>query len=150
MTRNLFLALVLLAASKALADPPHAAAAAGSLGITFVDGGNTLTASGNEAWLDLDRVGGHSAHLRRRIGVQLVRDDGSTWGSASLIARLDATDGRSNIRIDGRPLPAGVPLLVEAHAAVGRISWHTLEVDVPPSAAEGALSAAITWEVQTP
>jgi len=150
MTRNLFLVLALLAAFEVTAATPHTTAAAGALGITFVDGGNSLTVTGNEAWLDLDRVNGHAAHLKRRVGVRLVRDDGSAWGSASLTARLDATDGRCNIRIDGRPLPAGVPLLVEAHAAVGRITWHTIEFDVPPSAAEGALSAAITWEVETP
>jgi hypothetical protein len=145
------LAIVLWVASPAKAALPRAVAAAGALAITFVEGTGALATSGSDAWLDLDRISGRSGRLRRRVGVRIIRNDGgAAWGSSALTARLDAGDGRCSIRIDGRPLPPGIPLLVEAHAAVGSITWHTIEIDVPPSAPEGALTAAITWEASEP
>jgi hypothetical protein len=52
------------------------------------------------------------------------------------------------VRIDGQPL-SSTPVVVSTRAAVGALSIHTLEIEVPESVAAGPLAASISWEVTT-
>ncbi len=136
---------------RAVAPPSRA------LSIEFVDVPAeqvTLVTAGQDAWLDLNAVNqragsmGESFRVRRRIGFRIVRAGGVSWGTASVTARLDSPDGRSSLRIDGQQL-SGVPVMVNARAAVGAVSVHALEIEVPASVAAGPLAASISWEVTT-
>ena len=128
-----------------------------SLTIVFVesdsDQGSMLPA-GNDAWLDLKsvtRMGASkekSIRMRHRFGVRVVRAGGAAWGTAMITALLDSYDGRASYRLDGRPLTTA-PLVVDAHAAVGTVVFHTLDIDVPVSVPEGPLAASINWQVTT-
>lgn len=135
-----------------------AAPAAGALSIEFVDvpaAGTTLIAAGSDAMIELNTVSqqagsmGKSMRVRRQFGIRILRSGGLSWGTAMVTARLDSPDGRSSLRIDGKPL-AGMPVVVDARAAVGAMTIHTLEIEVPGSVAAGPLAASISWEVTTP
>jgi hypothetical protein len=142
--------LPLYAGRRRSTAPPAAA-----LSIEFVDvpavAGSTLIAAGSDAWVDLSAVSRQagstetSVRVRQQFGVRIVRAGSTSWGTATITARLDAPDGRSSLRIDGRPL-TGTPMVVEARAAVGALTIHTLEIEVPGSAAPGPLAASISWE----
>jgi hypothetical protein len=143
-------ALPLHAAKRRATLPP-----AGVLSIEFVDlpdAETRLTAAGSDAWVDLATVSqqagstGNSVRVRRRFGIRIVRSGGVSWGTATVTARLDAPDGRSSLRIDGQPL-AGAPLVVSTRAAIGAMTVHTLEIEVPHSVPAGPLAASISWEV---
>lgn len=130
---------------------------AGVLSIEFVDvseHGTPLIAAGSDAWVELDTVSqqagsaGNSVRVRRQIGIRILRTGGLPGGTATVTARLDSSDGRSSVRIDGQLL-AGVPALVSSRAAIGAMTIHTLEVDVPDSVAAGPLAVSISWEVTT-
>jgi hypothetical protein len=86
--------------------------------------------------------------VRRQIGIRIVRSDGTAWGTARVEARLESTDGREKVWIDGQPLTT-VPLVVEAHAAVGAVTVHRIEIEVPENVPAGAISASIGWDVTT-
>ena len=154
-TSAIALAMFLLAApfvearKRAVAPLPNH-----SLAIEFVDGAGSsslLSVAGSEAWLDLQKVahaggrGERVTRLRKRVGIKVVRVEGTAPGVATVRARLDSSDGRASYRINGRPL-GRMPLLIDARAPIGSPVFHTLEIDVPVHAAEGALAAAITWE----
>lgn len=143
-------ALPLQANRRRAVAPPEAA-----LTIAFVDApsdGSHLTAAGADAWLDLDTVRKlptsreRNIRIRRRIGVRIDRAGAVAWGTAIVSARLESWDGRAAIRIDGRPLTTA-PLIVNRRAAVGALTFHTIDIEVPESAAEGPLAASIRWEV---
>jgi len=128
-----------------------------SLTISFVEAEasvGSMVPAGNDAWLDLKSVSrmgdstGKVIKTRRRFGVKVVRAGAAAVGTAVISVRLDSWDGRATYRLDGRPLSAA-PLVVDAHAAVGAVAFHTLDVEVPVSVAEGPLAASITWEVTT-
>ncbi|MBV9493858.1 MAG: hypothetical protein JOZ54_06405 [Acidobacteria bacterium] len=128
-----------------------------SLSIAFVEGESgdgSMLPAGNDAWLDLkqvSRMAGSKEKVirkRRRIGVRVVRAGGVAGGTAAISVHLDSWDGRATYRLDGRQLTAA-PLVVDAHAPVGSVTFHTLEIEVPTTVAEGPLTAAITWEVTT-
>jgi hypothetical protein len=134
---------------RATAPPPD-----DSLAIAFIDvdsSDSSMTAAGSEAWLDLKSVThlGATNHrvttLRRRIGIRLVRANGAAFGTATITVRLESWDGRATFRIDGKQL-SSMPVTIDLHAAVGPVTVHTLDIDVPVSAAEGALAASIRWE----
>jgi hypothetical protein len=142
--------LPLYAARRRAAVP-----AAGALSIEFVDvpaAGTPLLAVGSDAWVDLKTVSqqasliGKPARVRRQIAIRIVRAGGVSWGTAMVTARLDSSDGRSSLRIDGKPL-SSTPVVIEARAAVGTMTLHTLEVEVSDSVAAGPLAASISWEV---
>ena len=144
--------LPLYAARRRSAAPTSAA-----LSIEFVDvpaAGTTLTAAGSDAWVDVKTVSqragstGKSAQVRRQFGIRILRAGGVSWGTAMVTARLNSPDGRSSLRIDGQPL-SSTPVVVSARAAVGALSIHTLEIEVPESVAAGPLAASISWEVTT-
>jgi hypothetical protein len=128
-----------------------------ALSIEFVSvqsEGTTLMAGGSDAWVDLANISqkagsnGKSMRIRRQFGIRIRRAGGVTWGSAAVTARLGSPDGRSSVRIDGRPL-AAAPVVVDAHALVGVMTVHTLEIEVADSVTAGPLTAAISWEVTT-
>jgi hypothetical protein len=86
--------------------------------------------------------------VRREFGIRILRAGGISLGTATVTARLDSPDGRSSLRIDGRSL-GSTPLVVLAHAAVGSLTIHSLEIEIPGSASAGPLAASISWEVTT-
>ena len=126
-----------------------------TLSIVFVDApeaGSTLTATGGDAWLDVSDVA-HQAgsrhrdtRVQRRIGIRLVRASGAASGTATITARLDSSDGRTSMRLDGKPLTEA-PIVIDAHAAIGAVAFHTLEILISDAIPPGPIAAAITWEV---
>jgi hypothetical protein len=141
-------ALPMRAERRRAAAPPEE-----TLSIAFVEVGSgdaSLKAAGSEAWLDLNAVthegSARSTKLRRKFGIRIERAGNAAAGTAAIEARLESWDGRATYRLDGRPLTAA-PFVVDAHAAVGAVSLHTLDIEVPVEAAAGALSASIAWEV---
>jgi hypothetical protein len=128
-----------------------------SLTIVFVENDSaqgSMLPAGNDAWLDLKSVARMGAskeksiRIRHRFGVRVVRAGGAAWGTAVITAQLDSYDGRASYRLDGRPLTTAT-LVVDAHAAVGTVVFHTLDVEVPVSVPEGPLAASINWQVTT-
>jgi hypothetical protein len=130
---------------------------AGVLSIEFVDvpeSGTTLIAAGSDALVDLSTISqraglmAKSVRVRKRFGIRILRTGGVSWGTATITATLDSPDGRSSLRIDGKPV-AGMPIVVDPRAAVGVMNIHTLEIEVPDSVAAGPLAASISWEATT-
>jgi hypothetical protein len=143
-------ALPIQAERRRAAAPPEE-----TLSIVFVEAGSSdgsLKAAGSEAWLDLNAVShqgnSRSTTLRRTFGVRIERAGNATAGTAAIVARLESWDGRAAYRLDGLPLTAA-PFVVDAHAAVGTVTVHTLDVEVPIEAAAGPLSASVAWEVSS-
>jgi hypothetical protein len=143
--------LPLYAGRRRAAVPPE-----GLLAIEFVDvaaADTTLIAAGSDALVELNTVSqragsmGTSVRMRRQFGIRIVRS-GLSWGTAIVTARLNSPDGRASVRIDGKPL-AGLPVVIDSRAAVGAMAVHTLEIEVPGSAAPGPLAASISLEVET-
>jgi hypothetical protein len=142
-------ALPMRAQRRRAAAPPEE-----TLSIAFVEvgpgGDASLKAAGSEAWLDLNAVthegSARSTKVRRKFGIRIERAGNAAAGTAAIVARLESWDGRATYRLDGRPLTAA-PFVVDAHAAVGTVSLHTLDIEVPVEAAAGALSASVAWEV---
>jgi hypothetical protein len=125
-----------------------------SVSIAFIDVDSSdasMTAAGSEAWIDLKTVthagvaGERMTRMRRRIGIRLLRANGLALGTATISVRLESWDGRATFRIDGKQL-SSTPLIIAIRAAVGPVTVYTLDIDVPVSAAEGALAASIRWE----
>jgi hypothetical protein len=143
-------ALPIQAERRRAAAPPEE-----TLSIVFVEAGSSdgsLKAAGSEAWLDLNAVShqgnSRSTRLRRTFGIRIERAGNATAGTAAIVARLESWDGRATYRLDGRPLTAA-PFIVDAHAAVGTVTVHTLDIEVPIEAAAGPLSASVAWEVSS-
>lgn len=136
---------------RAVAPPP------GALLLEFVHvsaAEASVMSAGSDAWVDLDTVSQHagstgkSIQVRRTVGIRVLRDGGGAWGTATVTARVNAPDGRSSLRVDGQLL-GSTPVVVNARAAVGALTIHTLEIEVPDSVPQGAISASISWEVTT-
>lgn len=133
-----------------------ATVASDSLSIVFVDAGpdGGFTSAGGDAWLDVKDVartaGNHSrgTRVQRRIGIRVVRTSGAVSGTAAITARLDSSDGRTSMRLDGKALTEAA-LLVDPHAAIGGVTFHTLEIEISDTIAAGPIAAAITWEVNS-
>jgi hypothetical protein len=156
MKRVMTAALVLLVSAlpvtaerRRVVAPPEE-----TLSIVFVEAPSdgSMKAAGSEAWLELNAVthegSARSTKLRRKFGIRIERAGNATAGTAAIVARLESWDGRATYRLDGRPLTAA-PLVVDAHAAVGTVTIHTLDVEIPNEAAAGSLSASVTWEVNS-
>ena len=158
MKRMMTAAIVLLVAAtlpltaqrRRAAAPPEE-----TLSIVFVEAGSSdasLKAAGSEAWLELNAVthegSARSTKLRRKFGIRIERAGNATTGTAAIVARLESWDGRATYRLDGRPLTAA-PFVVEAHAAVGTVTIHTLDIEIPIEAASGSLAASVDWEVNS-
>jgi hypothetical protein len=143
-------ALPVRAERRRAAAPPEE-----TLSIVFVEvgsGDESLKAAGSEAWLELNAVT-HSGNERttrihRRFGIRIERAGNAIAGTAAIVARLEWWDGRATYRLDGRPLSAAA-FLVDGHAAVGAVTVHTLDIEIPIDAAAGPLSASVIWEVSS-
>jgi hypothetical protein len=157
MRRMMAAAMVILvsAALPIQAERRRAAPAEETLSIVFVEAGSSdgsLKAAGSEAWLDLNAVShqgsSRSTRLRRTFGIRIERAGNATAGTAAIVARLESWDGRATYRLDGSPLTAA-PFVVDAHAGVGTVTVHTLDIEIPIEAAAGPLSASVAWEVSS-
>jgi len=154
LTLALLFAMVtpLSAAHRRAAAPPS-----GVLSIEFVDvpsAAAVLFTAGSDAWIDLAAVSqeagatGRSLRRRRQFAIRIVRSGGLSWGTARLTASRDVSDPRCSLRIDGQAL-GNAPLVIDARAPVGTVIVHTLEIEVPESAAPGPLNASISWQATT-
>ena len=94
--------------------------------------------SGADALID---AGATSQGHRRSFGIRL---DGP-GKTATLRASLESLDGRCIVRVDGIELGT-TPKVIAAHAPLGSVTTHTLEIVVPPSVPEGAFAASVRWE----
>jgi hypothetical protein len=83
--------------------------------------------------------------VTRTVGVRVERRGGAGKGVAALRVWVESPDPRFTIRIDGKPLGAA-PMLIDPQAPLGVAVMHRIEIDVPPSAAEGAVLSSIKWE----
>lgn len=140
------------AARRHAAAPP-----AGLLSMEFVDvpaAGTTLITAGSDALVELNTVSqqagsmGRSVRVRRQFGIRILRRGEVSWGAATVTARLNSLDGRSSLRIDGKPV-TGMPVVIDSRAAIGAMTIHTLEIEVLDSVAAGPLAASISWEATT-
>ena len=125
--------------------------------IVFLDGtaaDGAFIAAGGEAWLDVKGVSHdgsrreHGTHVQRRFGVRVVRTSGSAsgTGTVTITARLESSDGRTSMRLDGKPLTE-VPTIVDAHAAIGTVGFHILDIEISDAVAPGPIAAAVAWDV---
>jgi len=118
-------------------------ASAEELTIAFVG----MSGNGSDALLDAGVVSRPRGVIVRTFGIRI--DAGTrTTGTAVLRVWLESNDGRSVIRIDGKPLHA-FPAIVDAHAPLGHVTTHRLEIEVPPEMNEGAFASSIRWEAST-
>jgi hypothetical protein len=129
----------------------------GVLSIEFIDVPSAeaaLFAAGSDAWIDLAAVRqeagatGPSLRLRRQFAIRIVRSGELSWGTVKLTASRDVSGSRCSLRIDGQAL-GSTPLVIDARAAVGTVTIHTLEIEVPESVAPGPLNASISWQATT-
>jgi hypothetical protein len=129
----------------------------GVLSIEFVDvpsAASVLFAAGSDAWIDLAAVTqeagttGASLRLRRQFAIRILRSGALSWGTVKLTASRDVFDSRCSLRIDGQLL-GNTPLVIDARAAVGTVTVHTLEIEVPQTVAPGPLNASIAWQATT-
>jgi hypothetical protein len=100
-----------------------------------------VTGSGSDAMVD---AGAMSKVTKRVFGIRIE----GTAATATLRAFLESHDGRSVIRIDGIALTT-VPALIDAQLPVGKVTTHTIEIEVPASVPEGTIASAVRWEVAT-
>lgn len=152
--------IVLLAALLALPASaerrrPAAPVVSEALAIVFVDAPAAdagFAAAGGEAWLDVKDLahlaGSHErgTRVQKRFGVRVVRTGNAASGTAMITARLESSDGRTSMRLDGKPLTAA-PAVVDAHAAIGAVTFHTIEIEITDAVPAGPIAASISWEV---
>jgi hypothetical protein len=156
--RIVILALLIVVAAPLSAERRRAVAPpSGVLSIEFVDVPSAtaaLFAAGSDAWIDLATVSqeagatGPSLRRRRQFAIRIVRSGELSWGTVRLTASRDVSDSRCSLRIDGQAL-GSTPLVIDARVAVGTVIVHTLEIEVPESAAPGPLNASISWQATT-
>jgi len=150
-----------VAALLALASPTHAdrrrAVApmdAGAVSLQFSDvaaGDGSLTAAGNDAWLEIGTISKRDArsrgiHVRREFALRVVRASGVSFGTARVTVRLQTWDGRETVLLDGRALTTA-PLLIDPSVVIGATVVHRLDIEVPDSAPAGPINASVVWEV---
>jgi hypothetical protein len=142
----LFSSLSLHAGSRqravAVSPPPP------GLSLTFLDGGAASTAvidAGTASW-----KGGRKrvTVTSRSFGVRIGHPSREARGTAILRAFLETPDPRATIRIDGIVLGTA-PAVIQHHAPIGIAITHTLEIEIPVTAPDGPLAAAIGWEATT-
>ena len=134
------LVAALLAAPASAGGRRRAAVSApgGEIAIAFV---SVTAGSGADALIDAGRL----SHVQRRVfGIRL---DGP-GKTATLRASLETVDPHCVVRVDGIVLGTAAKVIA-AHAPLGSVAAHTLEIEVPPSAPEGTFSASVRWEVST-
>ena len=154
--RTLLLAALLLASLNLTGEGRRRTVAASPLlpevTIAFVD---VTAGTGGEAALDTGAISWrkrgthHDATITTRtFGMRIDRKSGDTRGTATLRASLEISDPRCKVRIDGIELGTA-PRIIELHAALGTVTTHRIEIEVPITVPEGTFSSAIHWEVTT-
>lgn len=142
MRSCLSIALLLILSTSAVAGGRRRTAAASpapeELAIVFVG----MDGSRNDALLDAGTA--TSGTKQKTFGIRLDATSGMT-GTAVLRAWLESNDGRTAIRIDGKPLGT-VPQVIDAHTPLGRVTTHRIEIVVPADVSEGTFASAIRWE----
>ena len=118
-------------------------AAAEELTITFVG----MSSNGNDALYDAGVASRPRGVIVRTFGVR-IDSATRTIGTAIVRAWIETNDGRSTIRIDGHPLGAQ-PGIIDAHAPLGHVTTHRLEIEVPANVDPGAFASSIRFEVET-
>lgn len=118
--------------------------AANELSITFAG----MTGNGNDALFDAGVASRPRGVIVRTFGVR-IDSITRTTGTAVVRAWLESNDGRSVIRIDGHPLGAQ-PRIVDAHAPLGHVTTHRLEIEVPADVDPGAFASAVRFEAEMP
>ncbi len=118
------------------------------LSLTFLEGGQAATAAvdaGTIAWR-----GGRkqSSTTTRTFGIRIGNPTREGRGTATLRAYLETPDPHATIRVDGILL-GSTPRVIQRNAPIGIAVTHRLEIEVPVTAPEGTLAAAIGWEVTT-
>jgi len=123
--------------------PAASPAPAEEMSIVFVG----MSGSGSDAMFDAGVASRPRGVIVRSFGLRL--DTGTrTTGTAVLRVWLESNDGRSTIRIDGIPLGT-LPRVLDAHAPLGHVTTHRLEIEVPPDVDAGNFGSAIRWEATT-
>jgi hypothetical protein len=112
------------------------------LSIVFVG----MSSNGNDALFDAGVASRPRGVINRTFGVR-IDSITRTTGTAVIRAWLEANDGRSVIRIDGRPLGAQ-PRIIDAHAPLGHVTTHRLEIEVPANVDPGAFASSIRFEAE--
>jgi hypothetical protein len=147
MRSFLSIAFLLILANPSIAGgrrrPAASPAPAEELSIVFVG----MSGSGSDAMFDAGVASRPRGVIVRSFGLRL--DAGTrTTGTAVLRVWLESNDGRSTIRIDGIPLGT-LPRVLDAHAPLGHVTTHRLEIEVPPDVDAGSFGSAIRWEATT-
>ena len=117
-------------------------------------GGTNVLELGQVSYRPLSRGGGRSAGggahpvtvLRRVVTVRIGTE---RTGFAPLRASLQADDGRCRIRVDGKTLTA-VTQVIDPLAPLGQPVSHVIEIEIETTAAEGPVSASISWTSDAP
>jgi hypothetical protein len=91
--------------------------------------------------------GSSAATILRRVVT--VRIGTGRTGFAPLRASLQADDGRCRIRVDGKTLTAA-PQVIDPLAPLGQPVSHLIEIEIAATAAEGPVSASISWTSEAP
>lgn len=118
------------------------------ISLTFTESGRSSTAivdAGTISWRGGNRK---STVTRRTFGVRIGPESREARGTATLRAYLETPDPHATIRIDG-VLLGTTPQVIQRNAPIGIAVMHRLEIEVPVTAPEGTLAAAIGWEVTT-
>ena len=104
-----------------------------------------LTITFTRSLVDAGSIAGRSSH---EVGVR-IDSRSAVNRRAVLRASLPRPDGQFTVKIDGIPL-GPLPVVIDARAPLGVTTTHRIEIEVPPTAPEGALMTAISWEAETP
>lgn len=107
------------------------------LAIVFVDAPGGM--------VDAGKIAGKT---RRTFGIRIGRPSQEARGHATLRAFLETGDPRCIVRLDGIVLTTQ-PRVINRFTPIGITTTHRLEIEVPPSAPEGALLTTIGWSVST-
>jgi len=119
---------------------------ADELQISFVDAPAGVLDAGAMSWNG--RRGTKVTITKRSFGLRIGRPSREAQGNARLQAFLETTDPRCIVRLDGVVLGTQ-PRVIDRFAPIGVVTTHRLEIEVPVSAAEGALLTNIGWLVTT-
>lgn len=93
-------------------------------------------------------TGSIAGKMRRTFGIRIGQPSRQARGHATLRAFLETGDPRCIVRLNGIVL-GPQPRIIDRFTPIGITTTHRLEIEVPPSAPEGALLTTIGWEVST-
>jgi hypothetical protein len=84
----------------------------------------------------------------RTVAMRIGPASRDARGSATLYAFLEVPDSRCTIRVNGVVL-GNTPRVVQRDVPIGIPTTQRIEIEVPTSAADGALQASIAWEANS-